>query len=483
MKRVAVIFVIGLFWIGLCADLFADRRGFVNTIVIDPGHGGREPGAVGRRAVEKDIALAISLKLGAYIRENIRDVEVIYTRETDVFVPLHERARIANENNADLFISIHCNSSTNRSATGTETFVMGLHRSEANLEVARRENKSILYEDDYLETYDGFDPNSPEANIIFALYQNAYLEQSLRMASFVQYQFRERARRKDRGVKQAGFLVLYNVTMPGILVEAGFISNQREEEYLMSETGQAHIASAIFRAFREYKDEQDAMAAARTQYVAHITNHQQTKPETPRNASIETPRNTSEETPRNASIETPRNTSEETPRNTSEETPRNASIETPLKTPEETPRNASEETPRNASEETPLKTPEETHQPYGANSPINGISAADKTEKPADVSANESEILNISFRVQFATSTDERSPDDPVFGGLENVMCYFHEGLYKYTVGNKSTFEAAAGLQKQLQDAGFTDAFVVAFLNEERISASTAIRLLQNKNN
>lgn len=409
MKRIAVIFVIGFFWVGLCADLFADRRGFVNTVVIDPGHGGREPGAVGRRAVEKDIALAISLKLGEYIREYIEDVEVIFTRQTDVFVPLHERARIANENNADLFISIHCNSSTNRGAVGTETFVMGLHRSEANLEVARRENKSILYEDDYLETYDGFDPNSPEANIIFALYQNAYLEQSLRMASLVQNQFRERARRKDRGVKQAGFLVLYNVTMPGILIEAGFISNPREEEYLMSEMGQAHIASAIFRAFRGYKEEQDAMAAARTQYVANVPQHVQHN-ETGRGTIVETHQAVAERTQSNAASQT-------------------------------------------------------------------------ESAKESDPVADESEMLDISFRVQFAASSEEKQPDDPLFGGLQNVMCYFHEGLFKYTVGNKPTLEAAAGLQKQMQDAGFADAFVVAFLNNERISASQAIRLLQKKNN
>lgn len=395
MKRIPVFFGIVMLLATLPLQLNADRRGFVNTVVIDPGHGGREPGAVGRRSMEKDIALAISLKLGEYIKENIEDVEVIYTRETDVFVPLHERARIANENKADLFISIHANSAASRTAEGTETFVMGLHRSQANLEVARRENKSILYEDDYLETYDGFDPNSPEANIIFALYQNAYLEQSLQMAALIQQEFRERARRIDRGVKQAGFLVLYNVTMPGVLVETGFISNAREEAYLMSETGQAHLASAIFRAFRQYKEEQDALAAARNEYR---------RPQ----AYIETP------------------VSEDLPSTTKDQS--------------------------------------ETTQ-----------------SEPDRLNESETATQEVSFRVQFATTSEERPLDDPAFEGLSGVSFYFHEGLYKYTIGNETSLEDAAALQQEVQKAGFKDAFVVAFKNNNRISAAEARRILQQQ--
>ncbi len=266
MKRLVAFFGILILFACYTAHPLDASGSAVNTVVIDAGHGGRDYGAIGRRVNEKDIALAISLKLGEYIREHLPEVEIIFTREEDVFVPLHERAQIANDNKADLFISIHCNSASSRRAQGTETFVMGLHRSEANLEVARRENKSILYEDDYLETYDGFDPHSPEANIIFSLYQNAYLYQSLKMASFVQDQFRDRARRSDRGVKQAGFLVLYEIAMPGILIETGFLSNPAEEQYLMSSSGQAYLASAIFRAFRDYKEEQDALFAEQNSY-------------------------------------------------------------------------------------------------------------------------------------------------------------------------------------------------------------------------
>ncbi|MCK4662175.1 MAG: N-acetylmuramoyl-L-alanine amidase [Bacteroidales bacterium] len=222
-------------------------------VVIDPGHGGKDSGAIGRKAKEKDIVLSISLKLGEYIKNNFPDVEIIYTRTTDVFIPLHKRAEIANSNNADLFISIHANSNKNPKPQGTETFAMGLHKTKGNLEVAQKENSVIVFEEDYTTKYKGYDPNSSESYIIFSLMQNIYLDQSLNFASLVQEQFRERTKRIDRGVKQAGFLVLWNTTMPSVLIEAGFISNSEEEKFLMSDIGQDYIASAIFRAFKEYK--------------------------------------------------------------------------------------------------------------------------------------------------------------------------------------------------------------------------------------
>lgn len=225
----------------------------IRRIVLDPGHGGRDPGAVGVRSKEKDIVLAISLKLGNYINEYLPDVEVLYTRTTDEFIELHRRAEIANKNNADLFISIHANANTNRSVRGTDTFVLGQGRTKENLEVAMKENAAILLEDNYNEQYEGFDPNSSESYIIFSFMQSAFAGHSLNFASHVQNQFRERVGRIDRGVRQAGFLVLWQTTMPSALIEIGFISNADEERYLMSEEGQTYIASAIFRAFRDYK--------------------------------------------------------------------------------------------------------------------------------------------------------------------------------------------------------------------------------------
>ncbi len=223
------------------------------VVVIDAGHGGKDPGSVGRKSKEKDIALSLALKTGRYIEEKIDGVKVIYTRDKDEFVELYKRAEIANKSKADLFISIHCNGLSNRSVRGSETFAMGIHKDEGNLEVAMAENSVITLEDDYSTRYQGYDPNSSESFIAFSLMQNIYLEQSLNFASFVQSQFRDRVGLRDRGVKQAGFIVLWQTTMPSVLVEAGFISNSEEEKFLISEKGQDYVASAIFRAFRDYK--------------------------------------------------------------------------------------------------------------------------------------------------------------------------------------------------------------------------------------
>lgn len=230
-----------------------DSENKIRTVVIDPGHGGKDPGATGSMSYEKDIVLAIGLKLGKYIEENVPDVKVIYTRTTDEFIPLYRRAEIANENNADLFISIHANGWSDPQSTGTETLVLGLHRADENFEVAKRENSVILMEEDYTTRYENFDPNSLESYIIFSLMQNVYDNQSIGFAKLVQDQFRDRARRKDRGVRRQGLLVLAQTSMPGVLVETGFMTNKAEETYLNSEEGQDYIASAIYRAFKEYK--------------------------------------------------------------------------------------------------------------------------------------------------------------------------------------------------------------------------------------
>ena len=228
------------------------------VVVIDAGHGGKDPGTLGKISREKDITLAIALKTGKYIEENIEGVKVIYTRKSDNFVELYKRAEIANKAGADLFISIHCNGINDVRIKGTETFAMGLHKDEGNLEVAMKENSVITLEEDYTTRYHGYDPNSSESFIAFTLMQNIYLEQSLNFASYVQRQFKERVGLRDRGVKQAGFLVLWQTTMPSVLVETGFISNPDEEKLLNSQKGQDYIASAIFRAFRAYKEAIDS---------------------------------------------------------------------------------------------------------------------------------------------------------------------------------------------------------------------------------
>jgi N-acetylmuramoyl-L-alanine amidase len=225
----------------------------LDVVVLDAGHGGHDPGALGSKTREKDITLAITLKLGEYIEKNIPDVKVIYTRSKDEFIELYERADIANRNHADLFISIHANWFANPRTCGAETYTLGTSGDERNLQVAMKENSVITLEEDYTTNYEGFDPNSAESYIIFNLIQKTYSHQSIEFADMVQRQFRERAQRNDRGVKQERFIVLWRTTMPSVLIETGFITNANEEKYLMSDEGQEYLASAIYRAFRDYK--------------------------------------------------------------------------------------------------------------------------------------------------------------------------------------------------------------------------------------
>ncbi|MEB2341662.1 MAG: N-acetylmuramoyl-L-alanine amidase [Flavobacteriia bacterium] len=229
----------------------------VTTVVLDAGHGGKDPGNLGTKrykTTEKDIALAVTLLVGQYIKENLPDVKVVYTREDDRFIELMERSNIANRNKADAFISIHCNANKSADPHGCETYVMGLHKTEANMQVAMKENESILLEADHALKYDGYDPKDPESMIALSLRQNAYLDHSLLLSSLIQDQFKDRVGRTDRGVKQAGFLVICYTTMPAVLVELGFLTNAEEEDFLQSRRGQEYMASAIYRAFKEYKN-------------------------------------------------------------------------------------------------------------------------------------------------------------------------------------------------------------------------------------
>ncbi len=260
--RANLLKIIALLWIAIafapCAKAY--------TLVLDAGHGGKDPGAVGKNIYEKDLNLALALKIGEKIKQKYPNVKVVYTRDTDVFVPLQKRSEIANNNKADLFISIHANSSESKESEGLETFILGTDKMEKNLDVAMRENAVMMLESDYKTTYQGFNPNSIDSYIMFELMQNTFMDQSLQFATLVQQNCVEQLKRKDRGVRQAAFWVLLKTACPAILFEMGFVSNPEEEKFLRQPEGIDQMAQAITQAFETY--------------AKHQINPQTAKPET-----------------------------------------------------------------------------------------------------------------------------------------------------------------------------------------------------------
>ena len=265
MNRSYIIILLCCLWLVFpLVGAQAESRDFI--VVIDPGHGGRDPGAIGKRGKEKNINLNVALKLGKLIKNNCKDVSIVYTRDKDTFVGLDRRAQIANDAKANLFISIHTNSvARGRTVRGTETYTLGLHRTEDNLEVAKKENAVILIENDYEQRYAGFNPNSSESYIIFEFLQDKNMEKSVQLATLIQRQFKNTAKRIDKGVHQAGFLVLRETTMPGVLVELGYISTPDEERYLLTESGTDALAKSIYRAFIKYKEQNGSPIARRNE--------------------------------------------------------------------------------------------------------------------------------------------------------------------------------------------------------------------------
>jgi len=259
MKNIVLALGIPALFVLVASNNVGKKAYKVKKVVIDAGHGGRDVGALGRSSREKDITLRIALELGELIEQHMQGVKVIYTRKKDEFVTLHRRAQIANKNNVDAFISIHCNAiSQGETAYGTETYTMGVSRSAHNLRVAKKENSVILMEEDRQQNYEDFDPESPEGHILMALNQSANNDNSLRLAQNIEDQFKNRVGRKSRGVKQASLWVLWKTIAPSVLVEVGFISDAKEEKYLKHKGGQRHIAMGIFRAFLDYKKQLEA---------------------------------------------------------------------------------------------------------------------------------------------------------------------------------------------------------------------------------
>ena len=255
MRKIVIYFAISVSLILVSFQRVGIKQYKVRKIVIDPGHGGRDPGTHGLFSNEKDVVLKISLELKRIFNENMPDMQVVLTRSDDSFPSLTERSRIANDFEADLFISIHANWLSNPNVAGTETYVMGTQNIGRNFEVAKRENSVILLEENYEETYQNFDPKSIESYILFSLTQNAFHEKSVQFARLVEKQFKDRVGRRSLGVKQSSLYLLWSTAMPSVLVEVGYLSNPKEEKYLNDKRNQIYIASGIYRAFKEYKKE------------------------------------------------------------------------------------------------------------------------------------------------------------------------------------------------------------------------------------
>lgn len=379
-------------------------------VVIDAGHGAHDPGCIGSQLNEKDVNLSMALKVGKLISDNCPDVQVIYTRKTDVFVELYRRAQIANDAHADLFISIHCNAVESPQANGVETFVMGLAKSEANQAVARKENAAILKEKNYQNNYDGFEPNSPESNVIFSLYSSAYLNNSIILASKVQKNLLATSHFTDRGVKQAGYWVLYKVAMPSILIELGFLSNPDDQAFLAQQSNQNREAAAIYNAFVDY------IATANGSSYKHL-------PIGP----------------------------------------------------------ASPEANNSISEKpTTEGKPAETSKPAVTSRPET------KKEDPAketasSIAAISTEVVpeaDVRFKVQFLTSPTKLSANDARLQGLPSVSCYQENGVWKYTAGNETDYQAAINIQNSVKEK-YNDAFMIAFQGSKKISVKEARQLLK----
>ena len=448
MKRLFVLF---LMMAVVCGAAYSQKRepGKVKTLVIDPGHGGDKPGALGKHSKEKDLTLAIALKFGKLVEDNYPDVKVIYTRTTDEDVTLAERANIANRNKADLFVSIHINSHPTTVPVGMETYVMGLSRSRANMEVAKKENADILLEEGYKDNseYKGFDPNSPESYVMFAMYQNAYIDKSLNFAQYVQDQYKGNIKTTNRGVKQAEFFVIYKTAMPSVLTEVGFISNPTEEAYMMSAEGQATIAVCLLNAFANYKAHEESVAKPKKMEIdlPGYGKNKAKKP-TPQGDPVADSTLAAQQRQDDAlATAILQAKGEEAPK---------AEVEAPKK-----------------EDLYPEKNVPPSIEPY-----------RQKQEDPVvEVKKDDMEVKGVTYRVQFLTSEKELKDGAKDFKGVTGYQVYKQGNVYRYTMGDEPSVNRAKNLQNEMRKKGFKDAFVIAFYNGKRISLQEA-RELQEEN-
>lgn len=481
----------------------------LKTIVIDAGHGGKDPGCSGKDSHEKHLALAIAKKFGAAIRSQYPEMNVILTRDKDIFIPLYERAAIANRAKADLFVSIHCNALPSSKATaGSETYVMGLHTANHNLDVAKRENDAILLEADYEQNYD-YDPNSDEGHILLSMYQNAFLEQSIQFAERVEHHFHVTAHRKSRGVKQAGFVVLKETAMPSVLVETGFLTSASEEAFLKSSEGQDTIANALLLAFAEYKIQvEGGEIPANGELIADI--------------AIKTPK--AQPAKMQNAIATPSpQVQKQRPSSTIYSTTNQPIIPKPAVVAEHTvPETAPQVLPHKAhhASSAPIRTESEfsaksvrpnsvqaintTTPPTAPPSPVyqNNIphntavvvhaepkiqmqsqhiqSTSSQVVLPTERTSQASPAThNVHFSVQLAASPVPLDTRQAPWTSMDYLIEVVQEDLlYKYQVTNLKTTAQAFKVKLHLQTIGFKDAFIVSYNHHQRIGLAEARRLL-----
>lgn len=426
----------------------------VKKVVLDAGHGGKDAGCSGKNSREKDIALDITLRVGQLIKRHHPDVEVIYTRKIDEFVPLHERAAIANKNQADLFISVHCNTTPKRnSALGTETFVLGLHRAEDNLMVAKRENSVIVQENNYEQHYDGYDPNSDEGHIMLSMYQNAFLDQSIALANLIEEEFKSHGQRVSRGVKQAGFLVLRNTVMPSVLIEAGFLNNSKEEQILASEEGKDRTAAAIFNAFTKYKFDMDKMAANQPKVEAIPVSYTESNMQ----EDIKPEPKTEEEAPINY-VERAKREMEKMKKNEESSAKKPAKSEVAV-----TP--AKKDTKPAAEKTSPVMKEKEVKQETVSTAQT-GTTITPRAKK-------------LEYTVQLSASAHKFRSGGGKWDKVQDVMIRFEDNMYKYQVGILDTYEKALQTKEKMKTLGFTDCFVVAYYNDQPIKIKEALAMTE----
>jgi N-acetylmuramoyl-L-alanine amidase len=431
----------------------------INKVVIDPGHGGKDPGCLGAFTNEKTIALGIAFKLGKYIKDNFNDIEVIYTRKGDDFVESHKRTSLANNNEADLFISIHTNAGP-RTAYGTESYVLGSPETDANIAVSERENLPILLEENYHDKYNGFNPYFSKASINSQFFQNPFMYQSSLLASKIQKQFKNTLHRRDRGVRQAGFVVLYKTKMPSILIEVGFLTNPFEEKFLSSTKGQDYLASAIFRGFKEYKIEMETRK--RKELEARLATDYMPKEKALKQINAA-----------NSKADATNKIIAELQATLNTELKKNKNM---IKHLNETIKKAKNKNGTIVALRTKLEEGHKSKNDVSVQKESNtGVSGARKKNDTVSNSDSSAKNQRIIFKVQIVMSKTSLKRNSPRFMGLKNVWEYKHHDLYKYTIGNKRDLKSAIALQSELRKKGFNDAFVVTFQNGKRRSMKVLI--------